>query len=111
MFCRRCYRNKGYYRNNQQNEISFNELKDKVSKGAILIDVRSPQEYNEGHLQGAVNVPDFELINRIQKEIPKKNQLIIIYCQYGGRSRNAYMIMKRLGYTNIYNLYGGLDMI
>ena len=54
---------------------------------------------------------DKNVINRIQKEIPKKNQLIIIYCQYGGRSRNAYMIMKRLGYTNIYNLYGGLDMI
>lgn len=106
MFCR-----KKNYRCWQNGDITIEELKEKVSQGAMLLDVRSKQEYNEGHLQGAVNVPEFELINRIQKEIPKKNQLIIIYCQYGGRSRNAYMIMKRLGYTNIYNLYGGLDMI
>lgn len=106
MFCR-----KKNYRCWQNGDITIEELKEKVSQGAMLLDVRSKQEYNEGHLQGAVNVPDFELINRIQKEIPKKNQLIIIYCQYGGRSRNAYMIMRRLGYTNIYNLYGGLDMI
>ena len=106
MLCR-----KKNYRCWQNWDITIEELKEKVSQGAMLLDVRSRQEYNEGHLQGAVNVPDFELINRIQKEIPKKNQLIIIYCQYGGRSRNAYMIMKRLGYTNIYNLYGGLDMI
>ena len=69
MFCRRCYRNRGYYRNNQQNEISLNELKDKVSKGAILIDVRSPQEYNEGHLPGAINIPEYE-IRRIKNEVP-----------------------------------------
>ena len=106
MLCR-----KKNYRCWQNGDITIEELKEKVSQGAMLLDVRSRQEYNEGHLQGAVNVPDFELINRIQKEIPKKNQLIMIYCQYGGRSRNAYMIMKRLGYTNIYNLYGGLDMI
>ena len=68
MFCRRCYRNRGYYRNNQQNEISFNELKDKVSKGAILIDVRSPQEYNEGHLPEALNIPEYE-IRKVKNEM------------------------------------------
>lgn len=87
------------------------ELKNKVVQGAILLDVRSKQEYNEGHLQGAINIPEFELANRVRKEIPKKNQMIIIYCQYGGRSRNSYIMMKRMGYTNIYNLYGGLDMM
>ena len=49
--------------------------------------------------------------NKILKEIPKKNQLIVLYCQYGGRSRNAMQIMKKMGYTNLYNLYGGLDML
>lgn len=106
MFCRRrCYRSL------QNGDITIEEVKNKILQGAILIDVRSKQEYMEGHLQGAINIPDFELKNRAQREIPKKNQLIIVYCQYGGRSRNAYMLMKKLGYTNIYNLYGGLDMI
>lgn len=106
MVCRRrCYRNL------QNRDITIEELKNKVTQGAILIDVRSNQEYREGHLQGAINIPDFEIINRVQREIPKKNQLVILYCQYGGRSKNASMIMKKLGYTNVYNLYGGLDML
>ena len=57
------------------------------------------------------DIPDFEIANRIPKEIPKKNQLIIVYCQYGGRSRNAIMTMNKLGYNNVYNLYGGLEIL
>ena len=103
--CKMCYRSL------QNGDITIEELNNKIAQGAILLDVRSNQEYKEGHLQGAINIPDYELRNRVQKEIPKKNQLIVIYCQYGGRSRNAYNMMKRIGYTNIYNLLGGLDMI
>lgn len=106
MFCRR-----KYCRNLLNGDITIEELKKNVMKGAILIDVRSNQEYKEGHLQGAINIPDFEINNRIQREIPKKNQLIILYCQYGGRSRNTMNIMKKMGYTNVYNLYGGLDYL
>lgn len=110
MFCkRRCC--KMCYRSLQNGDITIEELNNKIAQGAILLDVRSNQEYKEGHLQGAINIPDYELRNRVQKEIPKKNQLIVIYCQYGGRSRNAYNMMKMIGYTNIYNLSGGLDMI
>ena len=106
MFCRRrCCRNW------QNGDITIEELKNKVLQGAILIDVRSNQEYREGHLQGAINIPDFEITNKIQREIPKKNQLIIVYCQYGGRSRNVMTIMNKLGYNNVYNLYGGLEML
>jgi rhodanese-related sulfurtransferase len=106
MFCRRrCCRNL------QNGDITIEELKNKVSQGAILIDVRSNQEYREGHLQGSANIPDFEIPNRIQREIPKKNQLIVVYCQYGGRSKNTKMMMEKMGYTNVYNLYGGLDML
>ena len=106
MFCRRrCCRSI------QKGDITILELKDKVSQGAILIDVRSNQEYREGHIQGAINIPDFEIKNRVQREIPKKNQLIVLYCQYGGRSKNSMNLMRTLGYTNIYNLYGGLDIL
>ena len=106
MFCR-----KKYCRNIQNEDITINDLKIKVSQGAVLVDVRSAQEYREGHLQGAINIPDFEINNRIQREIPKKNQLIILYCQYGERSKSAMRIMKNMGYTNVYNLFGGLDML
>lgn len=106
MLCRkRCCRNFSKY------DITIDELKNKVAQGAILIDVRSKQEYGEGHLQGAINIPEFEIINRIEGEIPKKNQLIIVYCQYGGRSKNVIMNMNKMGYNNIYNLYGGLDSL
>ena len=106
MFCRkRCYRNL------QNGDITIEELKNKVLQGAILVDVRSNQEYREGHLQGAINIPDFEVFNRVKKEIPKKNQLIVLYCQYGGRSRNTMLLMNKMGYTNVYNLYGGIELL
>ena len=95
----------------QTGDITLEELKNKAMQGAIILDVRSHQEYREGHIQGAINIPEYEIDNRIEREIPKKNQLVVIYCQYGSRSRNVYMKMKKLGYTNIYNLQGGLDML
>ena len=98
MFCRRCYRNM------QNWDITAEEFR-------IKIDVRSRQEYREGHLEGAINIPEFEARNRITKEILNKNQLILIYCQYGGRSRNVCRLMRKIGYNNVYNLYGGLEML
>ena len=111
MFCKRRCCKRMCYRSIQNGDITIEELNNKIAQGAILLDVRSNQEYKEGHLQGAINIPDYELRNRVQKEIQKKNQSIVIYCQYGGRSRNAYNMMKNMGYTNLWNLSGGLDMI
>ena len=99
------------FRNLQSKDITIDELKNKVSQGAILLDVRSKQEYRENHLKGAINIPEYEIDSRIEREIPKKNQLIVIYCQYGSRSMNVYRKMEKLGYTNIYNLHGGLDIL
>ena len=96
MFCRRKY---CCCRGMQNGDITAEEMKNKIMQGAILIDVRSRQEYQEGHLPGAINIPEYEVMRRIEKEMPKKNQLIVTYCQYGGRSRN------------VYNLYGGLDLM
>ena len=110
MFCRRCYRNRGCYKNSSQNEINFEQLKNMVSKGAILIDVRSPQEFKEGHLPGAINIPEYE-IRKVKNEMTKLNQQIVVYCQYGGRSREAYNMLRKMGYTNVYSLKGGLEMI
>ena len=105
MFCRRCYRNM------QNWDITAEEFRIKIMQGAVIIDDRSRQEYREGHLEGAINIPEFEARNRITKEILNKNQLILIYCQYGGRSRNVCRLMRKIGYNNVYNLYGGLEML
>ena len=111
MFCRRCCRCRFNNRGMQIKKISFEQLKDMISKGAILIDVRSPQEYNEGHLPNAINIPEYEIEKRINREVPKLNQQIILYCQYGARSDDAYNLMRRIGYNNIFSLEGGLDAI
>ena len=54
MFCRRCYRNM------QNWDITAEEFRIKIMQGAVIIDVRSRQEYREGHLEGAINIPEFE---------------------------------------------------
>lgn len=105
MLCKR------HRRNLSNGNITIEELKSKILQGATLIDVRSNQEYKEGHLEGAINIPDFEISDKILKEIPQKNRLIVLYCQYGGRSQKARLIMEKMGYNNVYNLDGGLDSL
>ena len=84
------------------------QLKTKVKDGAILIDVRSPQEYKEGHIEGSVLIPEYELKTKVE-ELPNKEDTIIIYCSSGIRSKKAQRKLQKMGYINVYNLYGGLD--
>ena len=68
---------------------------------AILIDVRSIQEFNEGHIEGAICIPYYELYKRIELETEGKEQMIILYCNTGSRSKKAAHILRKLGYKNI----------
>lgn len=79
------------------------------SSNAILVDVRSKQEYQEYHIDGAICIPHYEIQNRIKKEIPNKNALIILYCQSGIRSEKAMRILLMLGYENVYHIKNGLE--
>ena len=91
------------------NYIQMNNMMREHSK-IILLDVRSIQEYNEGHLNGAINIPLSELkINSIK--MLNKNDIIIAYCQMGKRSKKSINVLKALGYNNVYTLEGGLDAI
>jgi rhodanese-related sulfurtransferase len=108
----RFYRNYGNNRGLQKDNINKEILEQMINRGAILLDVRSIQEYNEGHLKNAIQIADFELEERAEKILRNKNALIVVYCQSGNRSRIAYEILKSKGYRNVYNLYGGLnDMV
>ena len=80
----------------EEKEINYHEAIELVKNNldTVLLDVRSQQEYNEHHLNGAINIPLFELTIKAEKVL-KKNKIIIVYCQSGKRSKRAYKILKR----------------
>lgn len=75
-----------------------------LSAGALVIDVRSPDEFRGGHLTNAVNVPLGELQKRIPEFVKDKNQVLLLHCLSGGRSAIARQQLKRMGYANAFNL-------
>lgn len=93
------------------NEISYEELLKKTKDGAVLIDVRTIQEFREGHLQGAILIPYFNIAKEIKSKVPDKEKNIIVYCKNGGRSLTAYEILKNLEYKNVFNLKDGIEGI
>ena len=105
-----CKRLFGKYRGINEYSISYKEVKEIMNKNkdAILIDVRSPQEYKEGHLEKSINISLYD-IERGNYDINNKNKTIILCCQYGKRSKKAMQILRKNGYTNVYQLEGGLE--
>jgi len=98
-------------RNSNENNIDYESAKTilKNDKNAILIDVRSPQEYKEGHLDGSINIALYDLEKESEKLIKNKQNTIILYCQSGNRSNKALEILKEQGCTSLYQIEGGLD--
>ena len=81
----------------------------KDEKNYIILDVRRPDEYAEGHIPGAINVPNEEIGTTDIAELPDKAQLILVYCRSGRRSKEASEKLVKLGYTNIVEFGGILD--
>lgn len=78
-------------------------------KDYVILDVRTQEEYNEGHIPNAICVPN-ELINSKQPaELPDKNQLILVYCRSGRRSKEAANKLAEMGYSNIVEFGGIID--
>ena len=78
-------------------------------KNYIILDVRRPDEYAEGHIPGAINVPNEEIGTAEIAELPDKSQMILVYCRSGRRSKEASEKLVKLGYTNIVEFGGILD--
>lgn len=74
----------------------------------IILDVRTPEEFAEKHISGAVNVPNESIGTEEIKELPNKDQLILVYCRSGNRSKQASEKLVALGYTNVYE-FGGIN--
>ena len=92
-------------------QISMNEAVKmmKNEKNYIILDVRRPDEYAEGHIPGAINVPNEDIGTAEIPELPDKAQLILVYCRSGRRSKEASEKLVKLGYTNIVEFGGILD--
>lgn len=75
-------------------------------KKGFLIDVRTKEEYEEGHIPNAINVPMEEIENRFEEEYPDKEKFYGFYCHSGGRSEAVSSFLSSLGYTNAINIGG-----
>jgi len=75
------------------------------SPGAVLLDVRTSQEYRGGHIPGSKNVP-LQTIDKVASVAENKDTALYVYCQSGARSRQAVGALRSMGYTNVKNLGG-----
>lgn len=75
----------------------------------ILLDVRTEQEYQEKRIPGAILIPDYELAERAEVELPDKRQVIFIYCRSGNRSETAARLLVEMGYNHVYDIGGIID--
>lgn len=91
-------------------QISMEEAMElmKTEENYIILDVRSQEEYDEKHIPGAVLVPNETIGTKDIPELPDKDQMILVYCRSGNRSKQAAEKLAALGYTNIIE-FGGIN--
>ena len=75
----------------------------------ILLDVRTQEEYDAGHIEGAILIPDYEINTKAEAVLADKDALILVYCRSGRRSKNAASSLATLGYTNVKEFGGIID--
>lgn len=75
----------------------------------VILDVRTQEEYDEGHIKDAILIPDYEIADRAESELNDKEQLILVYCRSGRRSKNAAKQLSDMGYTNVKEFGGIID--
>ena len=75
--------------------------------GYVILDVRTDWEYENGHIEGAINIPNEEIGHEEIETLPDKEQTILVYCRSGNRSKQAASKLAVLGYKNIYE-FGGV---
>lgn len=99
--------------NEQENscrQISMDEAVTMMEEesGYIILDVRTPEEFRERHIPNAINIPNETIGSEDIQELPDKDQLILVYCRSGNRSKQASGKLAELGYTNIVEI-GGIN--
>jgi rhodanese-related sulfurtransferase len=90
----------GFFKN-MTGQTDNGELKKLIDEGAYIVDVRTPEEFSEGSVKGAVNIPLDDLSNNLNKFKGKNG--IVVFCRSGGRSGSAKSILERNGFENVVN--------
>lgn len=97
-----------------ENDIDYKTMQRMIRDNpeVVVIDVRTRDEFSYNHLRGAINIPLQDICeDKIRRYVKNKLCVIIVYCEYGGRSRKAMNKLKKMGYVNVYNLDGGIEKI
>ena len=101
----------GYTHKNGYRQVSMDEAVRIMENetGYIILDVRRPDEFAEGHIPNAINIPNEVIAATAIPDLPNKDQLILVYCRSGRRSKEAAEKLAALGYTGIVEFGGILD--
>lgn len=99
----------GISQSNKYKRISQSEAKEMMDKleNVLILDVRTPEEFAEGHIKNAVLLPNENITNQRPQQLPDLEQTILVYCRSGRRSKFASRKLAEMGYTNIYE-FGGI---
>lgn len=95
----------------QYHLISAEEAKERLDSGdaLVLVDVRTKEEFDAGHIESALLLPNEEILDTPPELLPDKNAEILIYCRSGNRSAQAAKKLVAMGYTNVYDFGGIID--
>ncbi len=84
--------------------VSVEVARKHLAAGALVIDVRSPEEFRNGQVPGAINLPLGDLRESLPRRVKDQNQVLLVHCLSGGRSGIAKQQIKGMGYSNVFNL-------
>ena len=90
--------------------ISITDLQEDALENALLIDVRTPEEFSSGHLEKAININWYDADFKEQIEDLDRGKTVYVYCKAGGRSAKAATVFRELGFKDVVNLEGGYDV-
>ncbi len=109
--CQNTKKNEGSESMDGYETITMDEAKElmETKDDYIILDVRTQEEYNEGHIPGAICIPNEEINEEKIEELPDTEQLIMVYCRSGNRSKQAAKKLADIGYTNIVEFGGIID--
>ena len=79
---------------------------DAMEQQALIVDVRTPEEYAQGHYPGAINIPHEMIIEGLSERSVMANDIVILYCRSGNRSGKSMVVLQGKGYTGIFNATG-----
>ena len=95
----------GFFDFLKQPDINKGVMAYRDTDGAVLLDVRTPQEYREGHIPGSKNLP-LQTIDKVDSIVENKDTVLYVYCHSGARSRQAASLLQYMGYSNVTNIGG-----